>query len=911
MKMALSSVLMVGSALLASASISNISSFSVDLSDIHSVITGMEAIENMQATFLRSDEEHTKSMDALMKNMTGAQALEILKNTSKNNALLMELAEQAVGVGSRRLRKGQKGGAIQPRQSGADKARIMLNEMIGESATKYDVEIAKCTDYYSKTCGLMTGCRGEISAANYKAAHSRELILAAQTQISISETNLPKLTVELAAHKKKCKHEIASLKDRITIVMGDISIMTMILKMTDCDAKKKSLLQMQNLRMLKCKSKCTKNQFVTFDNKELSQHIDKLQSKNARHLLSETLGDMGDADAFVQMTGEAEIVQGEIYYRGAETTLPTTTAPPNISKPNLPPIPRTDVPANPCTDPYGGAPSAKDKAAAKCTIGGPQCYKLQERFMLIQSGIMDERDELQESLKTLEDHCEDYETTLSTDIDNEETILKEEGTKLATATTEESNAGEKARQVAKQHDELKADLEKMMATCSKNYIAFEGEMCGLRKIRGELAKLMGEPGKPAFFQDCKLSKWEPGECSKSCAGGQTTLTRKVMTQPEGGTACLPLESERRCNDFPCPIDCHLDTWSGWSRCSAECGGGVTQRLRDIKKQMKYNGEPCGETSEAKACNVQACEADCELNEWTEWTSCSKECDAGTQKRQKFVKKKALGEGKCAGLWDKERLEYKMCNTHGCVKNQTVTVMCNTTLDVVLMLDGSGSLGENGWEKTKEFTKMVVGALANSNVNLALMTFSGPRTWSGVSKCMGEEDEPKPGEPPLTPPDLEKDCKMKFVQHFEPINLAKTTKTVDGMEFPKGGTLTSLALGTVATELTLSRKEAPITIIVVTDGRPLSFKRTREAARAIRKQARLVWVPVTKFAPLKDIKTWASRRWEENVVVVEGFDKLATPITVDYLIADICHNLHGTQDEDTLAVANAGGDSELQ
>merc|ERR1719313_212090 len=143
--------------------------------------------------------------------------------------------------------------------------------------------------------------------------------------------------------------------------------------------------------------------------------------------------------------------------------------------------------------------------------------------MLIQSGIMDERDNLKESLSMLENHCEETKGTLEADIQNEETILKEEGTKLATATTEESNAGEKARQVAKQHDELKADLEKMMATCSKTYIAFETEQCGLKKIRGELAKMTGGNG---VYQDCKLSKWEPGECSKPCAGGETILSRQ-------------------------------------------------------------------------------------------------------------------------------------------------------------------------------------------------------------------------------------------------------------------------------------------------------------------------------------------------------------------------------------------------
>merc|ERR1719247_3770031 len=98
---------------------------------------------------------------------------------------------------------------------------------------------------------------------------------------------------------------------------------------------------------------------------------------------------------------------------------------------------------------------------------------------------MDERDNLKESLSMLENHCEETKGTLEADIQNEES------TKLATATTEESNAGEKARLVTEQHAGLKADLDKMMKSCSANYISFETEQCGLKKIRGELAKMEG------------------------------------------------------------------------------------------------------------------------------------------------------------------------------------------------------------------------------------------------------------------------------------------------------------------------------------------------------------------------------------------------------------------------------------
>merc|ERR1719409_1621279 len=274
---------------------------------------------------------------------------------------------------------------------------------------------------------------------------------------------------------------------------------------------------------------------------------------------------------------------------------------PNKTKFNNPPVPKTKVPSNPCNDPNMGAPSAADKRAAKCTIKkSPQCYKLQERFLLIQAGIQDERDELLSEISMMESYCEETKQALETQIQDDKDTLNNAQTKLAGATEKEATAGETARQTAAENDKLNADLVKQMKTCSGNYINFETEMCALKKIRGELYKIKGG-GHSAFFQDCEVSKWDPEECSKKCAteglGGEQKLTRNVLTPRKGGAKCLPLEAMRSCNNHPCPVDCKTSPWSEWSKCSAECGGGVRQRLKDVKQAMKYGGKTCGTTSQ--------------------------------------------------------------------------------------------------------------------------------------------------------------------------------------------------------------------------------------------------------------------------------------------------------------------------
>merc|ERR1719247_4018510 len=166
----------------------------------------------------------------------------------------------------------------------------------------------------------------------------------------------------------------------------------------------------------------------------------------------------------------------------------------NKTKFNNPPIPRTEVPLNPCNDPAKGAPSAATKRGAKC-------YKLQERFLLIQAGIKDDRDELLVTIETMEEHCKQTKETLEAQIKLDEDTLADYQTKLGFATEKEATAGETARQTAAEHDQLDADLRKQMKTCQTNYIGFETELCALKKIRGELMKMKGD-GHSGFFQDC-------------------------------------------------------------------------------------------------------------------------------------------------------------------------------------------------------------------------------------------------------------------------------------------------------------------------------------------------------------------------------------------------------------------------
>jgi len=189
-------------------------------------------IKAMEEIFARSEGVHKASMVAITATLSLTGAVELLKKanlTSPEMALVTDIASR------KNLRQPLVGYA------GLDGARKLLNSMIYESLSKYDTEIAKCTDFYSKQCAAMEVCRGQISASNFIAANSRTLILDAQSTINRCEVDIPARKYELKQHNLKCKHELQKLNTRLKIVSGDIQVITMILTMTDCDANKKLL----------------------------------------------------------------------------------------------------------------------------------------------------------------------------------------------------------------------------------------------------------------------------------------------------------------------------------------------------------------------------------------------------------------------------------------------------------------------------------------------------------------------------------------------------------------------------------------------------------------------------------------------------------------------------------------------
>lgn len=185
--------------------------------------------------------------------------------------------------------------------------------------------------------------------------------------------------------------------------------------------------------------------------------------------------------------------------------------------------------------------------------------------------------------------------------------------------------------------------------------------------------------------NCEDGAWEAWSdwsvCSVSCARGTTFRKRKVK---KSASQCgnFPVGKSMETNicevNVPCvpDRDCEFGTWSAWGPCSADCDG-TQQRSRAVKHYGLGHGSWCsGGLKEIRPCNPKlgdhrplGCRrdepVDCEIGEWTHWSSCTAHCDGGVQRRTRVVLQRAShgGRGCLAAL-----SEVNECNRHLCTSS---------------------------------------------------------------------------------------------------------------------------------------------------------------------------------------------------------------------------------------------------
>lgn len=166
--------------------------------------------------------------------------------------------------------------------------------------------------------------------------------------------------------------------------------------------------------------------------------------------------------------------------------------------------------------------------------------------------------------------------------------------------------------------------------------------------------------------DCVVGDWSDwSACNVTCGHGFQHRNRDVTRSPTTrGHRCPPLLEYRPCQMESCQQDCVLGQWSPWTSCSVVCGVGVQKRTRGVMQWPEGGGKACGDTEEERQCEGEEgqCDRDCQESDWSEWGACSaKECgETGTRTRTRTIVKAKRGNGKSCGDLAETKACLKKC-----------------------------------------------------------------------------------------------------------------------------------------------------------------------------------------------------------------------------------------------------------
>merc|ERR1719324_1464883 len=731
-------------------------------------------------------DEAAKKVKSLPATVTAAMQIKTLHHHKKHrhgdNSALLQQEEEA------------KKKSI---EAALDKAKLTLSNMMEETKEEMDKAILTCTEFDSQTVSTLDINKGYRAQLAAQVAEAKGFIAQAKMMISEATTELDSLKTISEEHAQQCFITITAKQEGLAILESDLSVSMKVENMTSCD----DVTPGSTTTLMQCGTGYSRRfQFAGSAAQEYAQ----LKTKDGLVQVVKRVGSTPSPDEVNRSS--------PLSAEGAEALVNMTmeTSPEPVSY-------------NP------------DDLMEKCTVSGsPSCPMLRDALSQLTSEVRLACDQAADELNTVETDCkrlsEDYErqtTEWETQLEDNNAKLSEQTGVLNTAELDLAEKVTEANELLKQLSAFRKD-------CVKKIKEGAETICGIKSIRQELYQMQSYN---PFIEDCEVGEWQPGECSVECAGGERTLTREVVTPASNGGAECPIMIEKEpCNMQPCPIDCVVDVWSEFGACSKDCGGGIQTRVRRAITEDEHGGEPCGDLSETIECNMDACDLPCELEpEWSEWSECSKECDWGVTFQTKGVAKEGGPEGYCPEWYDKARMQAAYCNTMECPQD----LVCEAQIDMLLLLDGSGSVNwyGPGFENERQF------ALDMFN----LMGFGDEGAKAGVILFSWEAE----------------------LVHPMSTDQQSLIDAVEGMSWPHWNTDTAAALTMAKTELTNSgrpevAKEKTI-VFLLTDGNPNSMSATNAAAEAVKEVATLYVVVIGNNLNMNAVKEWPSYPWEEHLI----------------------------------------------
>lgn len=701
-----------------------------------------------------------------------------------------------------------------------------------ETLEKHDFEELRCKAWSGGQHALLEEIRQDRFIVEGMLGDASTERVRSEGATKQSADTAAKLDQDLELHTKQCATTIKDLNGQLVMAKSDLEVMFKILDISQCKA---TLLQIQasvHANLLQCRDSETGRTYtkLAVDSDRVRRELDRIRHPQSMVLLNDAIGQ---------------------------------------------PINASDAPDSHMQN-------------EKCVLDGTaSCPVLREKFLDMQAGLENSVIGMRRMLQDSETGCEITTSNLKAQKAHHVAIGSREGTMFLQASQDVSEYGNQKNEKDRLEQDAMAELNHETEKCRVLLDELKDEHCALDKIRGELLHMYSLPND---VQDCAVSEWEESECSASCGGGARILTRRITVPPGGGSRCPALSAKQPCNQQRCPKDCQLGDWTQWNPCSAFCDGGVRGKLRPIKFPGTKGGTPCGESSVTEACNMQACDADCELHGWTEWTpTCTKWCGGGKQSRFRNILAPAMGKGTCSDSDSAKRLREKPCNTQPCTYNTSRVLTCDAKFDIVLLLDGSGSLGQANYDLVKSAASELTAAMG-PGVKVGALVFSGPsysreehpKTWLNWDMCMGN----KPWDASALSKNPSEICGMKWASHLS-FDTAAVKASIQSAAYPGLHTFTHLGLLLAGEELKSGRQDAQSIIITITDGEPSFAAAATAAAGKLKQWVRLMWVPVGLQGGTQKFQSLASEPSADNVVSVENIKEIASTGTINKIIEGFC------------------------
>jgi len=512
----------------------------------------------------------------------------------------------------------------------------------------------------------------------------------------------------------------------------------------------------------------------------------------------------------------------------------------------------------------------KRKGGFKCTKQVPDCGLLHDKMSLLWGKYKDQVDWLQKVMDRNEYKWNELKSNLNQQLEvmrNSKAKFNQQlNEAIANMNADKEEMGEKDDE----RRELEGEYKKFMAGCRKRieWIMFQ-DICAYIGLRATVMKT-SKTCPPVKIVDCQWTNWIPSKCTRSCdnkcpdpsnpyaCGGWQTLWRNYITRNNAcGYTCPSQSKRRKCNQFKCPVDCKMSRWSSFSKCSKDCEGGAQSRTRSILVQPKNGGSACNTVQETRPCNTGSCDRNCKLTGWTSWSPCSVACNGkkgGFQIRYRRVTVPIRGKGRCPRPNSRWRRSMKRCNTHRCRGDE----MCIAKQDLVLALDGSGSLRESGFKVVQAFATKLMEKYQGMYFGQEAMKVGVVQFGNGKIMQDGTISDA------ILAQELSTD-------------LAAVKTKIGGLTYQKGFTNMAQSF-TVAEKVLLlgGRKSAQSAVLTITDGKPSFLVETWEKVRQLRdKHVKVFMAPITQYRgrDFKIMRWWASWPWWTNLVRIPGIAPL--------------------------------------